>query len=123
MSSRERRQREDDPGRDARYVSLSDAEGEMWSEEEVERVQMGWRADDAPPEADDADDDPEADLDLAADALTDMDAHEMRRDQYHRTSGDDHHPGFDTEIDSNAPKKDDMPHKRKAGHRGQSDWH
>jgi hypothetical protein len=127
MTSQKRRQSDNDLDRDAPNKSSqddgSDVAEEMWSEAEVEQVRMGWRADDVQPEADDADDDTEGDLDLAADAITDMDAREMRRDQYHRTGGDDHNPGFDNEIDSNAPKEDDLPRKRTAGSRGQSDWH
>ena len=129
MSSRERRQREDDPGQNVpnNVPDASDRDtdptDEMWSDAELERVSIGWRADDVPPEANDDGDDTEDDLDLAADALANLDAREMRRDQYHRTGGDDKNPGFDTEIDSNAPKKDDMPRKKRGGNKGQSDWH
>jgi hypothetical protein len=59
----------------------------------------------------------------AADALTDMTTREMRRDQSYRTGGDDHNPGFDSEIDANGPKEDDMGGRKPAGSRGKSDWH
>lgn len=52
------------------------------------------------------DDDTEELLEEAGDAVTDMEAREMRRDQKYRTGGDDYSPGIDTGIDANAPKED-----------------
>jgi hypothetical protein len=109
----------------------------MWSEEELERARMGWRADDeqeepatsvpsnAPHVGDlDADvDDLDETLSDAADAIEDMAAREMRRDQSHRTGGDDLNPGFDSDVDSNAPKDADRPAKKGGGSRNKSDWH
>lgn len=142
MTERKRRQQDDDKHRDvptnAQHVGDFDtepADDDMWSEEELERANMGWRAEDeqdaqnvptnAPPV-----DDLEADIeDLddtlaeADDALRDMAAREMRRDQYHSSGGDDHNPGFDSDINTNAPKEDDLGGKKRAGSRGKSDWH
>ena len=111
------------------------AEESMWSEEELERAQMGWRAEDDPEEpnvpsnAPDIQDayielDPETvedRLDEAADAIDEMAARERRRDQSYRTSGDDLNPGIDHAIDTNAPKDADRPTKKSGGSRGQSD--
>jgi hypothetical protein len=106
------------------------ADDDIWSEEEVERARMGWRAedeqetglDDTSPTANLDTDVDDAELEEADDALTDMAAREMRRDQSYRTSGDDHNPGFDSDIDANAPKDADRPTKKSGGSRGQSDW-
>jgi hypothetical protein len=109
------------------------ADDELLTEEELERAHTGWRAED---EQDKPDSLPEIDnlradtedledtdeLDMADDAVTDMSAREMRRDQSYRTGGDDHSPGIDSEMDSNAPKQDDMRKKKRGGSRGQSDW-
>jgi hypothetical protein len=92
---------------------------------------MGWRAedeqepllDDTTPAANLNTDVDEEELEEADDALTDMAAREMRRDQSYRTGGDDHNPGFDSDLDANAPKDADRPPKKQAGSRGQSDWH
>jgi hypothetical protein len=107
------------------------ADDGMWSEEEFERAHMGWRAedeqetllDDTTPAANLNTDVDEEELEEADDALTDMAAREMRRDQSYRTGGDDHNPGFDSDLDANAPKDADRPPKKQAGSRGQSDWH
>ena len=42
-------------------------------------------------------------------AITNMVAHEQRRDATYKTGGDDHDPGIDSEIDSNAPKELQLP--------------
>ena len=56
----------------------------------------------------------------AEDAITDMEAHEKRRDSTHRTGSD--HYGIDTDMDSNAPKEQELPRKKRGGSRGHSDW-
>jgi hypothetical protein len=53
-------------------------------------------------------------LDQADDAVTSMTAHERRRDQTYRTSGDDHDPGIDEAIDDNAPKDKQLPLRKRA---------
>lgn len=55
------------------------------------------------------DDDLADEVELAEDAITAMQAHERRRDTAYSTSGDDHDPGIDSEIDSNAPKELRLP--------------
>jgi hypothetical protein len=59
------------------------------------------------PPTDDVERDEEL-LDEAADAVEAMETREHRRDSTHRTSGDDHSPGIDTDIDSNAPKENEQ---------------
>ncbi len=79
-----------------------------------------WRAEDdqeAEERALQSDDLPEG----AADAVLDMEAHEQRRDQTHRTGGDDYSPGVDTDMDTNAPKQQELPSKKRGGSRGKSD--
>jgi len=107
---------------------------EALTEEELERAHMGWSAEDETQEQNMPDTVPEIDnlqvnveesedeLAAAEDAITDMSAHEMRRDQSHRTGGDDHSPGVDLDVDFNAPKQDDMRKKKPGGGRGRSDW-
>ena len=108
----------------------------MWSEEELERASMGWRAEDDPEEptvpsnAPDIEaayididpDNVEDALDEAAEAIDEMATRERRRDQSYRTGGDDLNPGFDSDMDSNAPKDADRPAKKSGGSRNQSDW-
>lgn len=50
--------------------------------------------------------DPAEEVDGVEDALTKMQAHEQRRDQEYRTTGDNQSPGVDVDIDSNAPTYD-----------------
>lgn len=133
----ERRQSRRDVPTNAPNVGDTDAgqiEDEILAEEELERAHTGWRADDAPAETDVASNAPnvgelEADaedaegwVEMAADALEEMDAREQRRDQSYRSGGDDENPGFDHAMDSNAPKEADTPPKKRGGSRGQSDW-
>lgn len=51
--------------------------------------------------------DPTEQIDGVEEALQDMVAHERRRDQDYRTTGDNTNPGVDVDIDSNAPKYDE----------------
>jgi hypothetical protein len=62
------------------------------------------------------------DIEGAGDAVTSMEAREHRRDSTHRTGGDNYSPGIDTDIDSNAPKEQEMPDKKRGGSKGRSDW-
>lgn len=48
-------------------------------------------------------------VDEADDAVIDMEAHERRRDGAYNRGGDDHDPGIDAEIDSNAQKELRLP--------------
>jgi hypothetical protein len=56
-----------------------------------------------------ADDDLGDEVEIAEDAITAMEARERRRNTSYSTSGDDHDPGIDSEIDSNAPKELRLP--------------
>jgi hypothetical protein len=69
-----------------------------------------WRGDDEQPTDDHAFHDEERlaeedELDIAEEALLDMQAREKRRDQYFRVGGDDYSPGIDTDIDRNGTKE------------------
>jgi len=55
----------------------------------------------------------EALVNEAEEAVIDMEAHERRRDTAYNTSGDDHDPGIDVEIDANAPKELRKPPKKR----------
>ena len=97
---------------------------ENWSDEELERANTGWQAEDVQasnqtPESDDIVTEDDEVLDEAGEALTAMQAHELRRGQFH-TPGDDENPGID--HTENAPKQDNMPDKKAGGSRGKSDF-
>jgi len=64
---------------------------------------------DSPPDADEA----ERLLSEANDAVISMVERERRRDGTYDTAGDDHDPGIDLEIDSNAPKELQKPPKKR----------
>jgi hypothetical protein len=128
----ERRRDERDVPTNAPHVGDLDTTGadvEMLTDEELERAQMGWEGEDerrsvpsnAPNVGDlEADaDDVENLMEKAEDAIIDMEAREMRRNDF-RTPGDDHAPGVD--YRENAPKQDEMNKRKPAGNRGQSDW-
>jgi hypothetical protein len=53
-------------------------------------------------------------LEQADAAVTAMTAHERRRDQTYRTTGDDHDPGIDEAIDDNAPKDKQLPLRKRS---------
>lgn len=85
---------------------------EVWNEADYdeERVE-NWQRDDT-----------EDLIPGAEDEITDMEARERRRDGTYRTGGDDQSPGIDTEMDSNAPKDQELPRSKRGGSRGKSDW-
>jgi hypothetical protein len=66
-------------------------------------------------------DDPIEQIEGVEDALTDMEAHEKRRDNTHRMTGDNHSPGVDVDLDSNAPKDLELSRKKRGGSRGAND--
>ena len=70
------------------------------AEEEKSRLEAGRSPDETDEEAVE-----EELLEEAEDAITEMEARERRRDTMHRTGGDDHSPGIDTDMDANAPKE------------------
>lgn len=57
--------------------------------------------------SEDQNDEPVRDIKGVDEALHDLVAHEQRRDQEHRTGGDDHSPGVDIDPNSNAPTYSD----------------
>ena len=56
----------------------------------------------------------EMQVDGAQDAVTEMVAHERRRDQTYRTGGDDLDPGINEQIDDNAPKELELPLRKRS---------
>ncbi len=92
------------------------ANDDTWTEEEMERATMGWQAqdeqletlEDTTPAANFNTDVDEDELEAAADALTDMAAREIRRDQILHSSGKDYSAGFESVINMNDPKDDEL---------------
>src|SRR5262249_47716511 len=92
----------------------ADYEDDLREDTERQAEDLGLNLQDAPIE------DLEGRIEGVEDAVAHMEAREKRRDTAYNTGGDDHSPGIDTDMDSNAPKELQFSPEKRGGKHGKN---